>query len=88
MSRWLILLLRGYKRAISPLLGARCRYWPSCSDYARIAVARFGFARGAWLGAWRVLRCNPFCAGGHDPVPSTFRFFPGRCAATHEGPHD
>ena len=88
MPRLSILLLRGYKRAISPLLGARCRYHPSCSDYARVAVARFGLWRGLWLGTWRIVRCNPLCEGGHDPVPLAFRFFPARCHAPHEAPHD
>ena len=68
MPRLSILLLRGYKRAISPLLGARCRYHPSCSDYARVAVARFGLWRGLWLGTWRIVRSTlPSArAGGGD----------------------
>jgi putative membrane protein insertion efficiency factor len=88
MPRLFIFLLRGYKRVISPLLGARCRFHPSCSDYARVAIARFGLPRGLWLGTWRIARCNPLCEGGHDPVPLTFRFFPARCNAPHEVPHD
>ncbi|MBC6941802.1 MAG: membrane protein insertion efficiency factor YidD [Xanthomonadales bacterium] len=88
MSRLLILLLRAYKRAISPLLGTRCRFHPSCSDYARVAIARFGAARGCWLAAWRIVRCQPLCTGGLDPVPATFRWFPRPQPHSHEHPHD
>ncbi|WP_425508344.1 membrane protein insertion efficiency factor YidD [Tahibacter amnicola] len=63
-----------YKRLLSPLLGSRCRYHPSCSDYARVAVARHGAGRGSLLAAWRLLRCHPFSAGGIDPVPTDFTF--------------
>jgi uncharacterized protein len=65
-------LLGLYKRWLSPVMGARCRYYPSCSDYARTAVHRHGAARGSVLAAWRVLRCNPFSAGGFDYVPAHF----------------
>ncbi len=58
-----------YQRFVSPLLGPRCRFYPSCSDYARQAIDRFGLARGAWLSIRRLLRCQPFSAGGYDPVP-------------------
>jgi len=88
MPRLSLLLLRGYKRMISPLLGARCRFHPSCSDFTRIAIARFGLLRGLWLGTWRIARCNPLCEGGCDPVPSSFRLFPVRCKAPYEVPHD
>ncbi|HET6546015.1 MAG TPA: membrane protein insertion efficiency factor YidD [Rhodanobacteraceae bacterium] len=69
MSRSIILLLTLYQRWLSPAFGLRCRFHPSCSEYARIAVARFGAVRGGWLGLRRMLRCQPLCAGGHDPVP-------------------
>ncbi|MEO7430486.1 MAG: membrane protein insertion efficiency factor YidD [Dokdonella sp.] len=72
MSRPIIFLLRCYKRWLSPLLGARCRFDPSCSDYTRVAVARFGALRGGWLGVRRIARCQPLCAGGIDPVPDRF----------------
>jgi len=57
-----------YRRAISPLLPARCRYHPSCSAYAVQAVETYGILRGAILASWRLLRCNPWSHGGYDPV--------------------
>jgi uncharacterized protein len=57
-----------YQRLVSPLLGPRCRYYPSCSRYAVEAVQRYGILRGLVLAAWRVLRCNPWSHGGYDPV--------------------
>ena len=68
MKSLAIRFLRGYKRLISPLLPAACRYVPTCSDYAVEAVERFGMVRGGLMAAWRVLRCNPFVKGGVDPV--------------------
>lgn len=65
----LIALLRGYKRWISPLLGTRCRFVPTCSEYAMQAIARFGTLRGGWLAIRRIGRCHPLHPGGHDPVP-------------------
>jgi len=69
IDRVLIALLTGYKRAISPLLGPRCRFHPSCSTYAMQAIARFGAVRGGWLAAKRIARCHPLHPGGNDPVP-------------------
>jgi putative membrane protein insertion efficiency factor len=74
VTRFLLLLLGAYKRLLSPLLGQRCRFHPSCSDYARIAIARFGPTRGSALALWRIARCQPLCAGGEDPVPEHFHF--------------
>ena len=68
MKSWVIKLLRGYKRLISPMLPAACRYVPSCSEYAAEAVERFGVVRGGAMATWRVLRCNPFVKGRVDPV--------------------
>jgi putative membrane protein insertion efficiency factor len=67
-----ILLLRGYKLAISPLLGQRCRFYPSCSEYTMQAIDRFGVIRGGWLGARRIGRCHPLNPGGLDPVPESW----------------
>lgn len=65
----LLLLLRGYKRAFSPMLLPSCRYVPTCSDYAAEAIDKFGAVRGTALTIWRLLRCHPFVRGGFDPVP-------------------
>lgn len=64
-----ILLLRGYKRFISPLLGQHCRFHPSCSMYAIEAIQVHGHLRGGWLALKRLARCQPLCEGGLDPVP-------------------
>lgn len=69
MSKLAVWLIRGYKRWLSPLLPPVCRFTPSCSEYAAEAFSRHGFVKGSWLTLWRILRCNPFCAGGYDPVP-------------------
>jgi putative membrane protein insertion efficiency factor len=64
-----VLLLRCYRAVISPLYGPTCRFYPSCSAYALIAVERHGVVRGGWLAVRRLLRCNPWNPGGVDPVP-------------------
>jgi uncharacterized protein len=69
MSRILVLLVRGYQVAISPLLPSSCRYYPSCSAYAVEALERHGAIRGSWLAIRRIVRCHPFKPGGYDPVP-------------------
>ena len=69
VRRGVLGLLRGYQVAISPTRQASCRYVPSCSTYAVTAIERFGLVRGGWLAVRRLLRCHPFHAGGHDPVP-------------------
>ena len=65
----LIGFIRGYQLLISPILPASCRFHPSCSEYTRQAIAKYGSLRGSWLGARRLLRCHPFNPGGYDPVP-------------------
>jgi hypothetical protein len=62
-------LVELYQRGVSPWLPFRCRFHPSCSRYFLEALERFGLARAMWLGLRRLLRCQPFCAGGYDPVP-------------------
>jgi putative membrane protein insertion efficiency factor len=68
MQRLTLALLAFYKRWISPLLPSACRFYPTCSEYMREAVSRYGAGRGIWLGIKRILRCHPFHAGGYDPV--------------------
>jgi putative membrane protein insertion efficiency factor len=63
-----ILPIKGYQLLISPLFGSRCKYYPSCSEYAAQAISRFGILRGLVLAGWRLLRCNPWSHGGFDPV--------------------
>jgi hypothetical protein len=69
LTRLLVAPLRFYRTAISPIRPPACRYVPSCSAYALEAIERFGALRGSWLALRRLLRCHPFHAGGHDPVP-------------------
>ena len=69
MQRVAILILRFYKRFISPLLPPMCRFEPTCSVYAMEAIKRYGVIRGSWLSLLRLLRCHPLNPGGWDPVP-------------------
>lgn len=69
MSKVFILMIRAYQVLLSPLLGPRCRYYPTCSAYAVEALRVHGVVRGLALASWRVLRCNPFSNGGIDYVP-------------------
>ncbi len=68
-TRPLLLLIRGYQRAISPLLPPACRYAPTCSQYALEAIEAHGALRGVWLALRRLSRCHPGRTGGYDPVP-------------------
>jgi len=69
-ARLLMLPIAGYRRFISPLTGPRCRFAPSCSEYALTALAEHGAVRGLWLAVARIARCHPFHPGGYDPVPA------------------
>ncbi len=69
LVRPFLLLIRAYQLAISPMLGDRCRFHPSCSEYSMEALRRHGLLKGAWLGLRRIGRCHPWHPGGYDPVP-------------------
>jgi putative membrane protein insertion efficiency factor len=69
IRRCVLAVLRFYRLVISPTRPPACRYTPTCSSYAVEAIERFGLPRGGWLALRRLLRCHPFHAGGHDPVP-------------------
>lgn len=66
-------LIKMYKLYISPNLPPACRFVPTCSEYAYTAIERFGVIKGGALSLWRIIRCNPFCKGGYDPVPEKLR---------------
>jgi putative membrane protein insertion efficiency factor len=68
VQRLILLLLRAYKRWVSPLLPPACRFQPTCSEYAFEAVRRYGAARGSWMALKRLARCHPWNPGGFDPV--------------------
>ena len=70
LKNFLIILISGYRRLISPLFPPSCRFQPTCSQYAIEAIEKFGAFRGSWLAIKRILRCHPFHPGGYDPVPS------------------
>jgi len=69
MKQLFLFVIRTYRKYISPAFPPSCRFTPTCSQYALEAVERFGAVRGGGLAVWRILRCNPFCKGGYDPVP-------------------
>lgn len=71
-------IVRGYQVLVSPVLGPRCRFHPTCSEYSRQALERYGLLRGGWLSLCRLVRCQPLCDGGHDPVPEDFAWTRGR----------
>ena len=86
-ARLLVLPIRAYQRVISPALPRRCKYHPTCSQYAVQAIGSYGILRGSVLAAWRLLRCNPFSLGGYDPVSAQTVFRrpprPTRLPASH-----
>ena len=69
MKFLVLLLIRFYKRCISPLKPPCCRFYPTCSTYAMQAIEKYGAAKGGWLAFKRIIRCHPFNDGGYDPVP-------------------
>ena len=71
IKQLLLLLIKGYKKGISPLLGNNCRFYPTCSAYTYEAIEKHGVFRGISLGIRRILKCQPFHPGGYDPVPGT-----------------
>lgn len=64
----LILIIQGYQLLISPLLPGRCRFYPTCSEYFRLSLIKWGLIRGTWKGLARIVKCHPFHSGGYDPV--------------------
>ena len=69
MKKVFLALIKFYKLAISPYLPNACRFTPTCSEYAMQAIEKYGALRGGFMAFKRILRCNPFCKGGYDPVP-------------------
>ena len=69
--QWLVIkLIRGYQIFISPMIGPRCRFTPTCSHYAIQAISLHGIVKGSWLAGARIIRCQPLSKGGYDPVPT------------------
>lgn len=69
LARRGVAMIRFYQKSISPLTPPACRFTPSCSQYTLLAIKKYGFFKGTWLGIRRISRCHPFHPGGHDPVP-------------------
>ncbi len=70
IKKFMIGCIRFYQRFLSPLkVRTHCIYIPTCSQYAILAIEKYGIVKGTALGIWRILRCNPFAKGGYDPVP-------------------
>ena len=86
MKSLLIVLVKAYRLLLSPWLGSACRFEPTCSAYALSALQQHGAAAGSYLTLKRLVRCHPWCAGGHDPVPAQPpRFFSSLVDARHSG---
>ncbi len=84
IARMLMGLVRAYRLLLSPWLGSACRFEPTCSAYALQALERHGAGRGSYLTLTRLLRCHPWCAGGHDPVPEKASAFFSRLITSSE----
>lgn len=69
MKKLMILLIKFYRKYISPMKHTKCPYFPTCSEYGLEAVEKYGAFKGGLLALWRIIRCNPFSKGGYDPVP-------------------
>lgn len=69
MKKLIILIIKFYRKYISPIKSTKCPYYPTCSEYGLEAVEKYGATKGILLATWRVFRCNPFSKGGYDPVP-------------------
>ncbi|MCP4355902.1 MAG: membrane protein insertion efficiency factor YidD [Proteobacteria bacterium] len=69
IKRPLLMLIKAYQYIISPMLGPSCRFYPTCSEYSYQAISTYGPFKGSYLTIKRILRCNPFCKGGYDPLP-------------------
>ena len=73
IKRFMLAAIRFYQKYLSPLkTRPSCRFYPTCSEYAITAIEKYGPIKGGLMAAWRILRCNPFCKGGWDPVPEHF----------------
>jgi len=69
INKTVLLFIRAYQNVISPMIGPVCRFYPSCSEYAHVAISRYGLTRGISLAIKRIMKCNPYNPGGIDPVP-------------------
>lgn len=83
MKHLLLALIRAYQFFLSPWIGGSCRFWPTCSEYAREAIETHGATAGLWLTCLRLARCHPYSRGGVDPVPERVRW---RCACGAQHP--
>jgi putative membrane protein insertion efficiency factor len=80
--RVLVAIVGGYRLLLSPWIGSQCRFEPTCSAYALQALEQHGAVGGSYLAARRILRCHPWCAGGFDPVPASFRAAPASTSSS------
>jgi len=71
ITRIVLTVISAYQHCLSVLMGPRCRFYPSCSQYTKDAIEHYGLAKGSYLGTRRIVRCHPWHEGGYDPVPGT-----------------